>query len=128
MEEITHFGLVVLVPALVVLVAVQSSHLSAWLRVPAPAVFLLGAAAASNVIPGFGPIPLVTVDQIVTVALVVILFDGGMHIGWQRFRGAAGAVVWLGVMGTVVTTAGLAAAAHFLFGLGLRESLLLGTA
>ena len=25
-----------------------------------------------------------------------ILFDGGMHIGWRRFRAAAAAIVWLG--------------------------------
>ena len=31
--------------------------------------------------------------------LVLLLFDGGMHIGWRRFRAAAGAVLWIGVVG-----------------------------
>ena len=26
------------------------------------------------------------VERVVTVALVCILFDGGMHLGWRRFR------------------------------------------
>ena len=30
-----------------------------------------------------------TVNRVVTVALVCVLFDGGMHIGWSRFRAAA---------------------------------------
>ena len=69
-----------------------------------------------------------TVERIVTAALVVILFDGGMHIGWNRFRSQAKAVVWLGVAGTVATAGGLALICRFVLGLDWRESLLLGTA
>jgi cell volume regulation protein A len=71
----------------------------------------------------------ITVDQrIVTVALVVILFDGGMQIGRARMRTVAGPVAWLGIAGTVITAAALACAAHWLFGLGWRLAMLLGTA
>jgi cell volume regulation protein A len=69
-----------------------------------------------------------TVQRVVTVALAVILFDGGMHIGWRRFRQVAGPVVWVGVAGTFVTAAALAALAHALFGLDWWAALLLGTA
>ena len=62
------------------------------------------------------------------MALAIILFDGGMHIGWRRFRTAAAAIVWTGVAGTLVTAAGAAVAAHFVAGMGWRLSLLLGTA
>jgi cell volume regulation protein A len=68
------------------------------------------------------------VQKVVTVALAVILFDGGMHIGLRRFRSASAAIVWAGVAGTVVTAAGTALAAHFVTGLDWRLSLLLGTA
>jgi potassium/hydrogen antiporter len=64
----------------------------------------------------------------VTVALAFILFDGGMHIGWRRFRTAATATVWLGVAGTFVTAGVVTLAAHLLFGLGWKLALLLGTA
>jgi potassium/hydrogen antiporter len=58
-----------------------------------------------------------TVQRVVTVALAVILVDGGIQIGWRQFRQAAGAVVWVGVAGTFVTAAALATLAHILFGL-----------
>jgi cell volume regulation protein A len=62
------------------------------------------------------------------VALVLILFDGGMSLGWRRLRPSLGPVLWIGVMGTVVTAAGLALAVHAVFGLDWRAALLLGTA
>jgi cell volume regulation protein A len=71
---------------------------------------------------------IVTVQQIVTVALVVILFDGGMHIGWDRFSANAGAITWLGVAGTAVTTGALGLLGHRLFGLTWRDAFLVGTA
>jgi cell volume regulation protein A len=128
MGDVTAFAWILLAISLAFLVAVLSSRLSAWLRIPAPALFLVGAAVASNLAPSLGQIPIHVVERIVTVALVVVLFDGGMHIGWGRFRSAAGAVVWLGVAGTVVTAGGAALAAHLIFRLGWQESLLIGTA
>ena len=59
---------------------------------------------------------------------MVILFDGGMHIGWARMRPAAGAVVWLGVAGTLVTAGAMAVGAHALFGFDWRAALLIGAA
>ncbi len=128
MGDVVDFGWIVLAVSLAFLVAVMSSRLSARLRIPAPAIFLIGAAAASNLVSSLAHIPVHTVERVVTVALVIILFDGGMHIGWARFRSAAGAVVWLGVAGTFVTAAGIAIVAHLIFRLGWQESLLLGTA
>jgi cell volume regulation protein A len=64
----------------------------------------------------------------VTVALIAILFNGGLDIGWPRFRANAGAIVWLGVVGTFVTAAAVALAGHLLFGFDWRLALLIGTA
>src|SRR5699024_4006368 len=69
-----------------------------------------------------------TDQRIVTVALALILFDGGMHIGWRRLRTITGGVVWLGVAGTVLTAGVLAVCAHTLLGFDWRAALLLGTA
>jgi len=68
------------------------------------------------------------VERIVTVALLFILFDGGMHIGWRRFRGAAAPIVVVGVAGTFLTTGAVAVLAHFAFGFSWYVALLLGTA
>jgi cell volume regulation protein A len=122
------FGLVVLVIGLAGIGAVLSNRLSARLRIPAPAFFLICASMAAQLWPRLTLLPFTTVTRIVSVALAIILFDGGMHIGWRRFRTAAAAIVWVGVAGTLVTAAGAAVAAHFVAGMGWRLSLLLGTA
>jgi cell volume regulation protein A len=122
------FGLVVLVIGLVGIGAVLSNRLSARLRIPAPAFFLICASVAAQLWPRLTLLPFTTVTRIVSVALAIILFDGGMHIGWRRFRTAAAAIVWVGVAGTLVTAAGASVAAHFVAGMDWRLSLLLGTA
>ncbi len=128
MTDVSHFGLVIGVVAVAVLAALLSSRLSERSRIPAPAIFLVVAAAASDVWPGLARIPVVTVQRVVTVALIMLLFDGGMHIGWRRFRAAAGPVVWIGVVGTFLTTGGIALLAHAVFGFGWLAALLLGAA
>lgn len=122
------FALGMLVVALVGLAAVLSHRLGEWLPIPAPALFLIGAAVASDIWPTLGAVRISAVEQVATVALAIILFDGGMQIGWRRFCSAAGAIVWIGVLGTLVTAAAVAAAAHMIFGLDWRIALLLGAA
>jgi potassium/hydrogen antiporter len=126
--DVARFGGMLEISALVLTLAVLSNRLSERVRIPAPAFFLVAAAIASDVIPALRPESITTVQRIVTVALVVILFDGGMHIGARRFRANAGAILWLGVLGTLATGAALAAVAHLALGLDWRAALLLGTA
>jgi potassium/hydrogen antiporter len=126
--DVEPFGLIVFLFSVAGLLAVLSNGISERIRIPAPAIFLLGAAVVSDVVPSLGELPIITVERLVTVALALILFDGGMHIGWQRFRKAAGAIVWVGVVGTFVTAGALAVLAHALFGFDWRIALLIGTA
>jgi len=128
MHDLVPFAVVLLLAGSALLVAVGSSRVAALTRIPAPALFLLAAAVASELSPRLGELSIKADQRIVTVALVVILFEGGMHIGWRRMRVAAAPVIWLGVMGTVVTAATMAACAHWLFGFGWRAALLIGTA
>ncbi len=128
MSQIDSFGWLSLAVALAVLAAIFSNRLSERVRVPAPGLFLIGSALASNLFPALGRLPITTVQNIVTVALGLILFDGGMHIGWRRLRSAAGAIVWVGVAGTLVTAVAIAVLANTALGFGWQTSLLLGTA
>ena len=128
MIDIEPFSVVIFLVAATVIVAVLSNRLSSWIRVPAPALFLAAAAAASAALPVLGTVPDQVNERIVTVALIFILFDGGMHIGWHRFRSAAAAITVLGIAGTAVTAAGIAVASHFLFGFAWQTALLIGTA
>src|ERR671921_91880 len=68
------------------------------------------------------------VERLVTVALICILFDGGLHLGWPKFRAAAAPIVAVGVLGTFLTTAAAAAFVHWAFGLGWFLALLVATA
>ena len=122
------FGLPVLVTALAGVAAVLSSRISERLRIPAPAFFLFAAAAAAGIWPRLGGLSSGLVEDIVSVALAVILFDGGMRVGWRRLRSVAGPTLWIGVPGTLVTAAGLAAVAHLVLALDWRTALLLGAA
>ena len=129
MQSTENTGLTILLLAAVVLVAVVSSRISERTRIPAPFLFLVGAAAVSDLVPGLdAKVPISLVEQIVTVALVVVLFDGGLGIGWRRFRAAAVPVVSLGVAGTILTTGAVALLAHFACDLSWRTALVLGAA
>ena len=128
MHDVVPFALVVVVAALALLAAVGSSRISEWVRIPTPAIFLVAASVCADLFPALGSLSIRADQRIVTVALVLILFDGGMHIGLDRFRPVAGGVVWLGVAGTFVTAGVLAVLAHALFDFDWRAALLLGTA
>ncbi len=128
MTDVMPFGFTVLVAAVAGILAVLSNRVSERVQIPAPAIFLVCAAAASQLRPEQFALTETTVERIVTVAIAVILFDGGMHIGWARLRRAIGAVLVVGVAGTFLTAAALGALAHFAFGLDWWVALLLGTA
>jgi potassium/hydrogen antiporter len=127
-EDILTFAVVVGAVCGVLLLAVVSNRLGDRLGVPAPALFLVGAAVASDVVPRLVPQRIETVQRVVTVALIAILFNGGLDLGWPRFRADARAIVWLGVVGTFVTAGALALAGHLVFGFDWRLALLIGTA
>lgn len=128
MDDVVPFGVIIAVISVAGLLAVLSNRLSDRIRIPAPAIFLLAAALAADLVPALDRIPVLTVQRVVTVMLILLLFDGGMHIGWRRFRTAGGAVLWIGIAGTVVTTVGVAVLVHLVFGLDWRSGLLLGVA
>lgn len=128
MSDVLPFGLIIAVVSAAGLLAVWSNRISQRIRIPAPAIFLITAAVASDLAPTLTHVSVHTVQRVVTIMLITLLFDGGMHIGWRRFRTAAGPVLWIGVAGTAVTAAGVAGLAHLVFGLDWRAALLLGVA
>lgn len=128
MTEIADFGLVVLLVAGAAAIAVAGSKLTEWVRIPGPALLLVAAAVASDLFEGLHRVDFLTVERIAVVALVVILFEGGMHVGWRRFRESAVPIVALGVLGTFATAALVALAAHTLLGVSWMVAGLLGAA
>ena len=128
MHDVDTFGLIVAAVAGALTLAILANHLTDRFRIPAPAIFLVAAVALAEVFPGLGTMSFTTVQRIVTVALVIILFDGGMHIGARRFRESAAPIAWIGVAGTAVTAAAVSLLAHGLFGFDWKPALLLGAA
>jgi len=114
--------------ALVVLAAVMSSRVSSRLKVPTPALMLVAAAVAVALFTGLHAPPERTVERVVSVALVFILFDGGMSIGWRRFRSAIVPITVVGLVGTFLTAGGAALVLHLCFGLDWYLCLLVATA
>jgi cell volume regulation protein A len=128
-HEIESFGLLVLGVAGAFYLAVLSTKATRAVPVPAPAFFLLGAAVVAEIFPSLRDhVPIRAVERIGVVALVVILFDGGMHVGRRRFRSSAVPIAVLGIVGTFATAAVLAAAARYLLGFGWMTSSLVGAA
>src|ERR1044072_2542620 len=106
MGEITDFGLAILVVAAILAAAVLSNKLSERVPLPAPALFLPAAAGPVPVWPAIGrAISILGVERVAVVALILILFDGGVRIGWRRFRAAAVPISVLGIAGTFITPA-----------------------
>jgi cell volume regulation protein A len=127
MHDIRSFGLLLGFGGLIVLTALTSSRVSERIRIPSPALFLIAAAAVAEV-PGVGQPSYRLVSRIVTVALVVVLLDGGMGIGRRRARAAQWEISLLGIVSTLITAAGVAIAAHLAFGYDAYICALLGAA
>ncbi len=128
MNDIQPFAWLVLLMAGVGLVAVLSNQLVEHLRVPTPGLFLAGAAVAVHVVPSLDPPNERTILRLVTIAILVILFDGGMHIGWRSFRATSGPIVLLGLVGTFLTMAATAVVCHVGIGLGWYPAVLVAAA
>jgi potassium/hydrogen antiporter len=129
MGEVMHFGAIVLLVSSAFLVAVLSNRVSERLRVPAAAFFLLAAALASDLWPELADtLSIRDVERIAVVALIVILFDGGMRVGWSRFRDSAVPIVSLGLLGTFATAGLMTLAAHYLLDFSWETAGLLGAA
>ena len=128
MSDTARYALLLATVSAVALGAVLVNRLSARLRVPAPIWMLVAAAIAVQLIPGM-PSPSDTlVVEVVTVALVLILFDGGRHIGWSRLRPALVPIIVVGVLGTFLTAAGGSVLLHLGFGMAWYVALLVATA
>jgi cell volume regulation protein A len=128
MADSYSFGRLLLLIGAVGIAAVLSNRITARARVPAPALLLAAAAIAVQLVPALHPPSELSVDHLVTVALILILFDGGRQIGWSRFRQAAPTIAVTGLLGTFLTTAGVALFLRLVIGLDWYPATLVATA
>jgi cell volume regulation protein A len=129
MEELTEFGTTVLLVGIGLSVAIAVRVLAVRVAIPAAALILIGTAVLSDVFEElYDEVRIVDVQRVATVALIVILLDGGMHIGWRRFRASAVPIFSVGVLGTFATAALVALAAHLLLDVSWVVAGLIGAA
>ncbi len=129
MEDLLDFGEIVLVVSAGLTVAIAVRVVASRARLPTAALLLVVAAVAAELSsPLADMLSFEDVQKIATLALIAILFEGGMSIGTRRFRAAATPIAVLGVLGTFGTAALTAAGAHWLLGLDWTLAGLLGAA
>ena len=129
MHEVAAYGETVLVIFATLYLALLANKATERFPIPGPALFLLGAAIASELFPRLRTaLPILTVERLGVIALIVILFDGGMHVGWRRMRGSIGPIAWLGVPGTFATAGLIALFGHWALGFNWTTAGLIGAA
>lgn len=128
MNETLRYALIILFCSAVGLVAVLANRLTERVKVPVAVLVLVGAALAVHTLPAVQPPSERTVERILTIALVLVLFDGGMHIGPSRFRTAAVPILSVGVLGTGFVAAGAALIVHYTCGISWYLAVLVATA
>jgi cell volume regulation protein A len=129
MDEIVEFGGAILAVSAAVFVALLGMRVADRISLPYAAIFLVGAVVVGEMFPAARRLLSVQeVERIAVVALIVILFHGGLHIGLERFRRAAGPILALGVVGTFLTAGIVAVGARYVLGFSWIEAGLIGAA
>lgn len=129
MTELSEFSAIVLFVSAGLFVAVLSMRVADRISLPSAAVFLLASGLLAASINTLGDaVSIQVVERIGVVALIVILLEGGMHVGLGRFRRAASPIVALGIVGTLATAGVITLAGHYLLGLSWIISGLIGAA
>jgi cell volume regulation protein A len=128
-NDILEFGRIILVVAGGLSLAIAVRVAAARIGLPTAALLLTVAAIASDLSDRLATLlTFQDVQRVATLALIAILFDGGMGIGLRRFRTAAVPITIVGVLGTFGTAPLVAVAAHYVLGFDWTVALLIGAA
>jgi cell volume regulation protein A len=115
--------------ALILLAALALEPTARRLEVAVPLVFLgLGLALGALSATARGEVDAAHLQTAGTIALVLILVDGGLRTGIVALRRVLAPVLALGVVGTIVTFLLVAVATHEIAGLEWRFALIVGAA
>jgi potassium/hydrogen antiporter len=99
------------------------------MRIPGLLLFLaLGMLAGSEGIGGIEFSNTELARTLGTIALVLILFEGGLTAGWSEIRPVLGTAASLATVGTAITAAIAGLAAKWIFGLSTLEGMIVGAA
>jgi potassium/hydrogen antiporter len=118
MESLAAFYNDLLILSALLLAAFGVSVAAQRVGLPGPAAFLAAGIVAGLVdaIPTEGLLETLPLEEIGSIALYAILFQGGLSTGFGAWRSAARPIVGLGLFGTGLTAAALAAFGHYVIG------------
>src|SRR6201992_488325 len=123
-----HDAVLILIAGVLLAAGILGALLADRVRVPALLLFLgLGMLAGSE---GIGDIHFADYDlarTLGTIALVLILFEGGLTSGWSEIRPVLGTAASLATLGTLATALLAGVAAKWIFGLTWLEGLIVGS-
>jgi potassium/hydrogen antiporter len=124
-----HDAELILIAGVLLAAGIVGALLADRVRIPGLLLFLgLGMLAGSE---GIGGIDFSNADlarTLGTIALVLILFEGGITSGWPEIRPVLGTAASLATVGTLATALLAGFAAKLIFGFSLLEGLIVGAA
>jgi cell volume regulation protein A len=124
-----HDAQLILIAGSLLAAGIAGAFLADRIRIPGLLIFLgLGMLAGSEGIGGIHFDNAELTRTLGTIALVLILFEGGLTSGWSEIRPVLGTAASLATVGTALTAAIAGIAAKLIFDLSTLEGLLVGAA
>jgi cell volume regulation protein A len=124
-----HDAQLILIAGSLLAAGILGALLADRVRVPGLLLFLgLGMLAGSQGIGGIDFSNAELARTLGTIALILILFEGGLTAGWSEIRPVLGTAASLATIGTAVTAAIAGLAAKLIFDLSTLEGMLVGAA
>src|SRR5215203_2457541 len=124
-----HDAELILIAGVLLSAGIAGALLADRVRVPGLLIFLaLGMITGSEGVGGIQFDDAELARTLGTIALVLIIFEGGLTAGWSEIRPVLGTAASLATIGTLVTAAVAGFAAKELFGLSTLEGMLVGAA
>ncbi|MFQ5607471.1 MAG: cation:proton antiporter [Candidatus Zixiibacteriota bacterium] len=114
--------------ALIVALGILAQWLAWRLHLPAILLLLLFGLVAGPVTGALDPDRIFgeLLFPVVSVFVALILFEGGLSLKFRELREVGGAVVYLSTVGSLITWALTAAAAHYIADIEIEQAVLLG--
>ncbi len=124
-----HDAELILIAGVLLAAGIAGALLADRVRVPGLLLFLgLGMLAGSEGIGGIEFDDAELARTLGTIALVLILFEGGLTAGWSEIRPVLGTAASLATLGTAITAVIAGLAAKLIFDLDTLEGMLVGAA